>query len=720
MRRHAPQSPEARGLHVRAVPYKYRYCPRCRREWPAKHESCPECVHWLGEQPLERTEWQLAPANTNPLGPKRYELVGASALILRLVCDRAPSQEQIAEMADVIGKILAVAHSGAAYAVAEHGWLVWTMEGLREAFRLAGEVEQRLVALFPRLESVLLHGANVRWGIWTDQYVLPFSRPGHLVVGDVTARAIFNFEPDNILFSSEAIYQVNRRWEHFVCAPRRLLDDHEDHGYRVIGHKRPSALDHAKVTHASPFVGRTRQLSTIDDYCKRTGRDRTLAIIAEAGSGKTRLIREWLARHAEIRAITANFSLFGGDLESFAGQLAELPPDRLDCDALVQAVVDRTHRDKIEILVLDDIHWAGTEGLAFVRELLDALSTSPPLVILASRPSGREHLRTLQPTIELKLKPLSLSDAEELARRLVNSKTVATAAAVRSKGNPLFIEQFAAWAAETKFQAGESGPRNLHQVIAARIGYLSDVRIKDIQQRLRWGRSWERQVVDDELGRLEVEIGLWLDRLETGDYVDRVEAARHLVQLERLDYEIFITSMLAGRPRPRSSRLREAIERLLVGSADQILVDLKRRAVRTSADKENVSREAERAGDVLFGVFDWPLAREFYELAYSAQSWHSGDISRRLDQCRCRSRKTIADDSEVYAEAAERNMEERPSVDALDLPYVWAQLAHLYPCERYFRRAAEAAEAINDHGLAVWAKRKATELPDMNRRRRVN
>jgi hypothetical protein len=721
MQRHTPRSLEARGLDVRAVPYKYRYCPRCRREWPAKHKSCPECVHWLGEQPLQRTEWQLAPANISPLGPKRYELVGASALMLRLVCGQPPTEEHVAEMTGVIREILAVANHGATCEVAGHGWLVWTMEGLREAFCLGCEVERRLVASLPRLESVLLHGASIRWGVWTDQYVLPFSRPAYPVVEDVTAHAIFNFEPDNILFSSEAIYRINRRWEHFVCAPHRLLGDQEDYGYRMIGRKRPSALDHAEVKHVSPFVGREHQLSIVDDCWRQADRSRKLAIVAEAGSGKTRLIEEWRARHPEIRVITANFSLFGGDVESFAGQLAELPLDRLDCDALVQAVVNRIHRDKIEILVLDDIHWAGTAGLAFVRELLGALSTSPPFVILASRPSGRERLRTLQPSIELKLRPLSSSGTKELARRLIKSKAVATATAARSKGNPLFIEQFAAWAAETNFQGGESGPRNLHQVIAARIAHLSDVRIKDIQRRLRWGRSWERQGVNDELGRLEVEIGLWLDRLETGDYADRVEAARHLVQLERLDYEIFITSMLAGRPRSRSSRLREAIERLLVGSADQILVDLKRRAVRTSGDKENVSREAQRVGDVLFGVFNWSLAREFYELAYPvAPSWQTENIARRLDQSRLHSRKAIENDSEVYAVAAERNLEEKPNVDALSLPYIWTELARRHSCVRYFALAAEAAEVINDQGLAEWAKHKSTDLTTANGQRSRN
>lgn len=102
----------------------------------------------------------------------------------------------------------------------------------------------------------------------------------------------------------------------------------------------------------------------------------------------------------------------------------------------------------------------------------------------------------------------------------------------------------------------------------------------------------------------EIEIGLWLDRLEAGDYADRIEAVRYLVQLERLDCEIFVISMLAGRPRPRSSRLREAIERLLIGSADQILADLKRRVtkLRMQPKKKFRARRAAR------GMFCLPLS----------------------------------------------------------------------------------------------------------------
>lgn len=85
------QSLQAQGRRARVFSYQYRYCPRCRREWPAKHQPCLECVYWLGDRPLQRTEWQLAPEPHICAASSTYELVGAGALVLRIVRDLPPT-----------------------------------------------------------------------------------------------------------------------------------------------------------------------------------------------------------------------------------------------------------------------------------------------------------------------------------------------------------------------------------------------------------------------------------------------------------------------------------------------------------------------------------------------------------------------------------------------------------------------------------------------------
>jgi hypothetical protein len=295
---------------------------------------------------------------------------------------------------------------------------------------------------------------------------------------------------------------------------------------------------------------------------------------------------------------------------------------------------------------------------------------------------------------------------------IAGSEGVAAAAAERSKGNPLFVEQFAACAAETGYHGGTGGPENLHRVIAARIAYLSDVRLADIRQKLRWGRVWEREAVESELDQLEAEVGLWLDRLETGDYADRVEVAHYLIDLERVDFEIFLVSALAGKARPRSSRLREGIERLLIGSADQILADLRDRAsVGGDAERENVARDAQRGGDYAYHAFNWRLAVSFYELALElSPSRRMEELACRLAECIGRSRPVLDDEAKIIEVEAAKNedIETRPMVDMRRLPEVWLNLAYRHAFKEYFLRAAEAAEAINDHALADWARSEAS------------
>jgi hypothetical protein len=86
--------------------------------------------------------------------------------------------------------------------------------------------------MLPRIKDIFLHTVGVRWGIWIDQYIVPFDKQNKPAIGDATGAAIFHFEPDHMALSSEAIYRVNRRWEHFVSVPRRLLNGEERHGFR--------------------------------------------------------------------------------------------------------------------------------------------------------------------------------------------------------------------------------------------------------------------------------------------------------------------------------------------------------------------------------------------------------------------------------------------------------------------------------------------------------
>ncbi|TAK86242.1 MAG: hypothetical protein EPO20_07910 [Betaproteobacteria bacterium] len=700
--------PTAAVLRARALTYRFRYCPSCRREWPADQQSCLQCRRWLGEQPSERIEWQIAPPPSAPSSPVHYECVAASALVLRIVSDRV-ADELLLELRASIAGLFAPARRSAIHRVAEQGWLLSTPDEPRLALREAIDLERHLAGALPKI-SAQLCGARLRWGIWTDQYVLQFDAGGVPAIGPATARAIFGFEPDDALLVSETVHVANRRHENFVAVPRRLLAGESSWGFHWLGHKRPSAIDHAAAPESSPFTARRTELAMLDRH-RRDSAAATLrvAIIAEAGSGKTRLIREWLRRSPGIRFLSASFSLFGGDLLSFALQLVPLPADDPATEEILREVLANVSRKRVQVLVIDDIHFADAEGSAFLRRLMSRLPSRGVMALLASRPSGRALVESLAPTALIALKPLSPRAGRRLARQGIGSQSIAAEAARRSKGNPLFIEHFGAWAQETGYKGGPSGPRGLHEVISERIAYLSRVRIKAVRDTLSWGQIWQRRDMNDELDRLEAEIGLWLDRLETGDYGDRVQAARYLVELRGVDYDIFLASAIAGKPRPRSSRLREAIDRLTLGAAAQILSDLRERAKGADgAERANLLDEAERAGNCAYEAFQWPLAVEFYELALALSPPRETEgLETRIAECRRRTEPQVGEALLAGIAADDPGLEHQPAVDWRRLPDVWLQLGYRYARAEYWRQAAAAAEAINDRVLAEWARHKA-------------
>jgi hypothetical protein len=687
----------AQSLCAEAISHGYRFCPDCRREWPAKTVNCPTCLRWLGAEPSQRVEWQIAPERVRTIPGADYELFAATAFILRLVGDTF-SKEALEKLAPFLRDLLGQATSPFC-SVCRSGWLLYAANGPRPAFQAAEKFRASLEAWLPKLGRTV--NARVRWGLWLDQYVLPLDSDGIPALPPATAAAIFDFEPENIFLSSEPIYRATRHWENFVAVPRRLSDEKESHGYRFTGHKKP-ATSQKEASDAVPFVGRHAEMEILDQLlCQSRTAPIRAAVIAPAGSGKTRLIGEWSKRRSQTRVLAGSFSLFAGDLLSFVGQLVTLP-ERLDPQSLLSTVLRRISEEDVQALIVDDLHWADEPSGDFVHALLDSLSTRPMLVLLVSRPSGLDLVNTLAPQVEFRLEPLPKGTAEELARRLLDTDQLAAAAAVRSAGNPLFVVQFAAWAKETGYEGGASGPWSLSELVAARIAYLATTRVAAIDRRVRWGPVWDRDSAVEEADKIETEIGSWLDRLETGDYGTRTEVARHLIALEALDFELFMIRTLAGKPRPRSGRLKEAIERLLLGSVEEIWHDLEERARNADpAEKINLIHEAERAGECAFDVYQWRVAERFFALAMALGGEQATSRNReRWEECRRRG----GADSDTPAIAKPADTTRQPAVDARRLPEIWLALGTRHERAAYLRRAAEAARAINDVPLEALAK----------------
>lgn len=213
-----------------------------------------------------------------------------------------------------------------------------------------------------------------------------------------------------------------------------------------------------------------------------------------------------------------------------------------------------------------------------------------------------------------------------------------------------------------------------------------------------------------EFEAIEAELGLWLDRLETGDYADRDVVAGYLGQLHRVEFNLFMIAALLGHPRPRSTRLGEAIERLLLGCADSVLAELTRRADDALHGQEDpgLAAEAERAGTCVAADYRWSLARRFYEVAQRATPfWKRPQLETRLKDIQLLLDEATepTGDGDIVVE-----LERNPSVDPVRLPEIWLRLGCRFGARCYFQHPLRAVEAIGATGLHARIKRELVRL----------
>jgi tetratricopeptide (TPR) repeat protein len=108
-------------------------------------------------------------------------------------------------------------------------------------------------------------------------------------------------------------------------------------------------------------------------------------------------------------------------------------------------------------------------------------------------------------------------------------------------------------------------PDTLHEAVLMRLGQLAD----RVHQLTAWpNRSFN---VQDDLQRLEHDVGDWLDRLETSDIADLMMIGRYLARLRAIDADLVIARSILGMPVASNRRLAQTVERLAAASTDALL-----------------------------------------------------------------------------------------------------------------------------------------------------
>ena len=272
--------------------------------------------------------------------------------------------------------------------------------------------------------------------------------------------------------------------------------------YRLEGRKRPSRERLALGTGPAVLVGREREMDRLRKAARQAeaGRGQVVAVVGEAGIGKSRLIREALTVMGEtFEVVVAGcesygsalpFHLWSGvledllDLPELWGEargekvvqaVRDLHPSLLEwlpllgdlvgvnfpetpvtrsldaqlrkqrmLDLLLEMLVQRT-RNRPLLLVLEDLHWSDRASMDGVNHIARSLENLPVFLLLSYRSIPREPFMDLEHFTSLHLRELSVEEARQLLFHLLEGAPVPRALEelilARAQGNPFYVEE---------------------------------------------------------------------------------------------------------------------------------------------------------------------------------------------------------------------------------------------------------------------------------------
>jgi len=299
-------------------------------------------------------------------------------------------------------------------------------------------------------------------------------------------------------------------------------------GYELVGASPlRRRLQAAALRGLTRFVGREPELAALTQALERagTGHGQVVAIVGEAGVGKSRLVYEclhshrtqgWrvleaasvsygkatpyfpvldlLKRYAQvddhddtrtIRAKVTGHVLTLDDalqetLPALLSLLDALPEDspfqQLDPPQRRQRTLAALHRLLLResqvqplLLVFEDLHWIDSETQALLDNLIERLPTAALLLLVNYRPEYQHSWGSKTYYTQLRLDPLPPASAAEVLQALLgDAPSLAPLTQLlieRTEGNPFFLEESVRTLVETGVLVGEPGTYRLAQAL---------------------------------------------------------------------------------------------------------------------------------------------------------------------------------------------------------------------------------------------------------------
>jgi class 3 adenylate cyclase len=454
-------------------------------------------------------------------------------------------------------------------------------DGLR-AVRAAVEIRQAVAAL-PA-------GLDLHIGLNTGEVVT--GQPGSrvLATGDavnVAARLEEAAKPGEILLGETTYGLVRDAVTVDRLAPLTLKGKSEPVAAVRLVDLLPDVLPRADT----PFVGRDEELADLEAAFASALANRRpvqLTVVGEAGIGKSRLVREFLARVGGqarslsgrclpygdgitfwpvVELVTQAASLSGDEtLESTrarirallggepdAGIVAERLTAIVAADEREAGVVERIWairrfvetlaRERPLVLVLDDLQWAEPTFQELVRHLAHA-HDAPLLLIGIARPDVLDVSDDVLFGRVVSVHPLPENETRDLVRQLETDQALSEELRARiaetSGGNPLFAEELVRTAAERGPRA-PGMPATIQAVLAARIDTLAAPERLVLAAASVEGQVFHRGALEHLAGDVNRPVAaleqLELIRPERAAFADEVAFRFHHLLLRDVTYE---------------------------------------------------------------------------------------------------------------------------------------------------------------------------------------
>jgi class 3 adenylate cyclase/tetratricopeptide (TPR) repeat protein len=452
-----------------------------------------------------------------------------------------------------------------------------------------GDDAERALAAALALRSAVAEDAalgaqlQLRMGVNSGEVVATSDPTGgdFLVTGDavnVAARLQQHASPGEVLTGERT--HAAARFAFEFGEPRAIEAKGKPQPLRAFPVIGPRA---ARLRERSALVGRRPDLLQLDLLKERATEERRpylITLVAPAGTGKTRILEEFISRldRGSFRVATARCLPYGQQLAFFPlrGMLQDLIGETIDRAALRAAFTaggygedDAAHlsdlilatlggegdgaRDREMIfgawrllletctrqaplvLVFEDIQWAGDTLLDLLEYLTQRCKDVPMLLIALSRPELLDRRPNWgggrQNSALLALQPLTAAQTDELLARIWPAGTAEQRARIveRSGGNPFFALEIARGLAERGDSAGDALlPDTVHAAVLARLDLLSPLERETIQAAAVAGRVVRPPMLAAILAGQPIEaVEAVLEQLVARDLLIRPESDRY-------------------------------------------------------------------------------------------------------------------------------------------------------------------------------------------------